>query len=512
MSDAPKKLKYYVNGEWLESKAEKWMDCFNPSTGEVVALAPQCTQEEVDSAIKAASDAFPAWAATAVTKRAQVLFRMKALVDKHFDELVHLVCEENGKVWGEGVGCIAKMNEVIEFASGIAHLMKGESVMDITSGYDTVQYKEPLGVFAGIAPWNFPAMIPHGWMAPLCVASGNTIVIKPASFVPRSSMRIMDLWKEAGLPDGVINLVTCGREQAEILLKHPDIKGVTFVGSTSVGRHIYKTAAGHDKRVQALCEAKNHALVLKDCNLEKTISGIANATCGCAGERCMALPVLVVEEEIADEFVEKLVKRLSALKIGPAYDKTSELGPVVNEGHRQFVMGWIEKGIEEGAKMVLDGRDVKVDKPGFENGFYLGPTVFDHVTPEMSIGWNEIFGPVTCIKRVKDFEEGLNLMNSSDFANGSAIYTQNGYFAREFSRRSHGGMVGINVGIPVPVGIFGFTGHKNSFFGDLHIMGMDGIRFFTEQKSVTAHWFSDEAPDCKVDTWDGMIELPDDKK
>ncbi|MBW2611371.1 MAG: CoA-acylating methylmalonate-semialdehyde dehydrogenase [Deltaproteobacteria bacterium] len=512
MSDTPKKLKYYVNGQWLESKTEKWMDCFNPSTGEVVALAPQCTQEEVDAAIKAASDAFPAWAATAVTKRAQVLFRMKALVDKNFDELVHLVCEENGKVWGEAVGCIAKMNEVIEFACGIAQLMKGESVMDITTGYDTVQYKEPLGVFAGIAPWNFPAMIPHGWMAPLCVATGNTIVIKPASFVPRSSMRILDLWKEAGLPDGVINLVICGREQAEILLKHPDIKGVTFVGSTSVGRHIYKTAAGHDKRVQALCEAKNHALVLKDCNLEKTVAGIANATCGCAGERCMALPVLVVEEEIADEFVEKLVKTLSALKIGPAYDKTSELGPVVNEGHRQFVKGWIEKGIEEGAKMVLDGRDVKVDKPGFENGFYLGPTVFDHVTPDMSIGWNEIFGPVTCIKRVKDFEEGLNLMNSSEFANGSAIYTQNGYFAREFSRRTHGGMVGINVGIPVPVGIFGFTGHKNSFFGDLHIMGMDGIRFFTEQKSVTAHWFDEEAADCKVDTWDGMIEIPEDKK
>jgi malonate-semialdehyde dehydrogenase (acetylating)/methylmalonate-semialdehyde dehydrogenase len=282
------------------------------------------------------------------------------------------------------------------------------------------------------------------------------------------------------------------------------------VGSTSVGRHIYATAAAHDKRVQALCEAKNHALVLKDCNLEKTVAGIANATCGCAGERCMALPVLVVENEIADEFVEKLAKRLSSLKIGPAYDRTSELGPVVNEGHRQFVKGWIEKGIEEGAELVLDGRDVKV--PGFENGFYLGPTLFDKVTPEMSIGWNEIFGPVTCIKRVENFEEGLALMNSSEFANGSAIYTQNGYFAREFSKRTHGGMVGINVGIPVPVGIFGFTGHKNSFFGDLHIMGMDGIRFFTEQKSVTAHWFDEEAEECKVDTWDGMIEIPEDKK
>ena len=511
MSNTPKKLKYYVDGQWLESKTDKYMECFNPSTGEVTALAPQCTQEEVESAIVAAHNAFPAWADTPVTKRAQVLFRLKALVDKNFDELVHLVAEEQGKCWGEAIGCIAKMNEVIEFASGIAHLMKGSSVMNITGGYDTVQYMEPLGVFAGIAPWNFPAMIPHGWMTPLAVATGNTFVIKPASFVPRSSMRILDLWAEAGLPKGVINLVTCGREQAEILLKHPDVKGVSFVGSTSVGRHIYATAAAHDKRVQALCEAKNHALVLRDCNMDMTIAGITNATCGCAGERCMALPVLVVENAIADEFVAKLSNLLSKLKIGPAYDKTSQLGPVVNEGHRQFIKGWIEKSIEEGAELVLDGRDVSV--PGYENGFYLGSTIFDHVRPEMSCGWKEVFGPVTYIKRVENFEEGLALMNNSEFANGSAIYTQSGYYAREFAKRTHGGMVGINVGIPVPVGIFGFTGHKNSFFGDLHIMGPDGIRFYTELKSVTAHWFGEEEEvDCKVDTWDGMIEMPEDKK
>lgn len=510
MSNTPEKLKYYVDGQWRESKTDKYMDCFNPSTGEVVALAPQCTQEEVDSAIQAANDAFPDWSNTPVTVRAQVLFKLKALIDAHFDELVHLVCEEQGKCWAEAVGCIAKTNEVIEFASGVPNLMKGSSIMNITSGYDTVQYMESLGVFAGIAPWNFPAMIPHGWMTPLAVATGNTFVIKPASFVPRSAMRILKLWEEAGLPKGVINLVTCGRDQAEILLKHPDVKGVSFVGSTTIGKHVYKTAAAHGKRVQALCEAKNHALVLRDCNLDMTIAGISNATCGCAGERCMALPVLVVENGIADEFVGKLSARLSQLKIGPAYDKTTELGPVVNDGHRQYITGWIEKGIEEGAELVLDGRNVTV--PGFENGFYLGPTIFDKVTPEMSIGWKEIFGPVTCIKRVDSFEEGLGLMNSSEFANGSAIYTENGHFAREFAKRTHGGMVGINVGIPVPVGIFGFTGHKNSFFGDLHIMGTDGIRFYTEQKSVTSHWFGDEAAECKVDTWDGMIEMPKDKK
>jgi malonate-semialdehyde dehydrogenase (acetylating)/methylmalonate-semialdehyde dehydrogenase len=510
MSAAPKKLKYFVDGQWLESKTSKYMECFNPSTGEVVALAPQCTQAEVDSAVQAASKAFPAWADTPVTKRAQVLFRLKALVDKHFDELVHLVCEEQGKCWGEAVGCIAKMNEVVEFASGIPHLMKGHSVMNITGGYDTVQYMEPLGVFAGIAPWNFPAMIPHGWMSPLAVATGNTFVMKSASFVPRSSMRILDLWTEAGLPKGVINLVTCGRNEAEILLKHPDVKGISFVGSTSVGRHIYSTAAANGKRVQALCEAKNHALVLRDCDLDMTVAGIANASCGCAGERCMALPVLVAENAIADQLVAKLSKRLAQLKIGPAYDKTTELGPVVNDGHRQFIKGWIQKGIEEGAELVLDGRTVTV--PGFEKGFYLGATIFDKVTPKMSIGWQEVFGPVTCIKRVGSFEEGLALMNKSEFANGSAIYTENGHFAREFAKRTHAGMVGINVGIPVPVGIFGFTGHKNSFFGDLHIMGPDGIRFYTELKSVTTHWFGQEGAECKVDTWDGMIEIPEGKK
>ena len=277
-----------------------------------------------------------------------------------------------------------------------------------------------------------------------------------------------------------------------------------------MGRHIYATAAAHDKRVQALCEAKNHALVLRDCNLDMTVAGIANATAGCAGERCMALPVLVVENAIADEFVAKLSQRLAALKIGPAYDKTTELGPVVNAGHRKFIEGWIEKSIEEGAELVLDGRGVTV--PGYENGFYIGPTMFDKVTPEMSCGWQEVFGPVTYIKRVENFEEGLALMNNSEFANGSAIYTENGNYAREFAKRSDGGMVGINVGIPVPVGIFGFTGHKNSFFGDLHIMGPDGIRFYTELKSVTSHWFGQGEAECKVDTWDGMIELPEDKK
>ena len=503
-----KKLKYHVNGEWLDSKSGKYMDCFDPSSGEVIAQAPQCTADEVRSAVEAARAAFPDWSNVPPNQRVQILFRMKALMDQHLDELTLLLATENGKVWNEAMGDVLKVTEVIEFACGIPHLMLGPALMNCTSGYDTTQYMEPLGVFAGIAPWNFPAMIPMGWMAPLCIATGNTFVLKAASFVPQSSMRILELWQEAGLPKGVINLVTCSRNEAEILLNHPDIKGVSFVGSTSVGRHIYATAAENGKRVQALTEAKNHAIVLRDAALERTARGIVNSACGCAGERCMALPTVVVEEPVADQLVELLVKMMQDLKIGPAYDKTSQMGPLVNAGHRQFVTDWIQKGVEEGAKLVLDGRGLSVK--GYEKGFYLGPTLFDHVQTGMSIGDQEVFGPVLCIKRVKDFEAGLALMNANEFGNGSVIYTQSGYYAREFVRHTQGGMVGVNVGIPVPLGMFGFTGRKNSFFGDLHTMGTDGVRFFTQLKTVTSHWFSEqEAREGKVlNSWDGTISMP----
>jgi malonate-semialdehyde dehydrogenase (acetylating)/methylmalonate-semialdehyde dehydrogenase len=503
-----KTLKYCAGGEWLDSKSGRFMDCYDPSTGEIIARTPRCTADEVESAVAAAKAAFPAWSNTPPSARVQVLFRMKALLDEHLDELTYLLAQENGKVWNEAMGDVLKVTEVVEFACGIPHLMKGPAIMNCTVGYDTTQYLEPLGVFAGIAPWNFPAMIPMGWIAPICIAAGNTLVLKAASFVPQSSMRILELWHEAGLPAGVINLVTCGRNEAEILLKHPDVKGISFIGSTSVGRHIYETAAAHGKRVQALTEAKNHALVLKDAALERTARGIINSSCGCAGERCMALPVVVAEEEIADRLVALVAGMMKDLKLGPAYDKTSQMGPLVNAEHRLSVIRWIEKGVQEGAKLVLDGRDACV--PGYENGFYLGPTLFDHVKPGMTVGDREIFGPVLCIKRVNDFEEGIELMNASPFANGSVIYTQNGYYAREFAKRTHGGMVGINVGIPVPLGIFGFTGHKDSFFGDLHTMGADGVRFYTELKSVTSHWFSEEeAREARVlNTWDGTITMP----
>lgn len=502
--DEPKLLKYCVNGKWQISKTDKYMDCYNPSTGEIIARTPCCTRDEVEAAIASGEKAFLSWSETPVSKRVQVLYKMKALVDKHLDELTYLLAMEQGKKWDEAMGDVLKVNEVIEFACGAPHLMKGESLMNCSTGYDTVLYHHPIGVFAGIAPWNFPAMIPHGWMTPICIATGNCIVLKAASFVPQSSMRLLELWQEAGLPDGVINLVTTSRNEAEILLEHPSIKGVSFVGSTKVGMHIYKTAAANGKRVQALCEAKNHALVLRDCKVQRTAMGIMNAFCGCAGERCMALPAIVVENEIADELVGYLKQFASELKLGPAYEKSTGMGPVVNAGHREFVNNWIETGIKEGATLVLDGRNPEV--PGYENGFYVGPTIFDHVTEEMSVGREEIFGPVLTIKRVDSFEEGLEIMNNSPFANGSVIYTQNGYYARTFAKRTDGGMVGVNVGIPVPLGIFGFTGHKNSFFGDLHVMGRDGFTFFTESKVVTKTWFPEDGDvDAKVDTWDGTI-------
>ncbi len=502
--ERPKKLRYGVGGKWKESATQKYMPCFDPSTGAVIALAPQCTAEEVEEAIEAAAAAFPAWRDTPVSKRAQVLFRMKALLDSHLDELTYLCAQENGKKWDEAQGDILKVIEVVEFAAGAPHIMKGDSLANVSPGYDTVRFNEPIGVFAGIAPWNFPAMIPQGWMAPICIVTGNTLVLKAASFAPQCALRITELWYEAGLPAGVLNVVTTSRNEAEIFLKHPKIRGVSFVGSTSVGLHIYSTAAAHGKRVQALTEAKNHALVLRDCVLDRTVASIVNSFTGCAGERCMALPCVVVENAIADAFVEAIAKACKEINLGPAYNKATGLGPVVNQGHKDFVLNWIEAGVKEGARLVLDGRKPRVPR-GCEKGFFVGPTIFDHVTEEMSVGREEIFGPVLCVKRVDDFEQGLAAMNASRFANGSVIYTESGQYAREFARRSDGGMVGVNVGIPVPLGIFGFTGHKQSFFGDLHCMGRDGFIFFTESKNVTTTWFTGKTAPAKPSTWDGTM-------
>jgi malonate-semialdehyde dehydrogenase (acetylating)/methylmalonate-semialdehyde dehydrogenase len=498
------RLGYYVDGKAKQTSAANYFEIYNPSTGEVIAQAPDCTTEEIDLAVASAHRAFAPWSETPAMKRVQVLYKFRELIDKHLNELVRMVATEHGKVWDEAMGDVLKAKEVVELACGVPAMLTGDSMMNASPGYDTVLYREPLGVFAGITPFNFPAMIPMGWMMPLCIATGNTLVLRPSPVTPMTAIRMTELLYDAGLPDGVVNTVTCGATGAEHLVAHPDVKGIMFVGSTRVGKTVYENAAKAGKRVQALCQAKNHALVMEDAPIERTARGIINGAFGCAGERCMALPVAAVHESVADKLVAALVRLAKERKLGPGYEKTSEMGPLVSAQHRKSVANWIQRGIDEGAVLALDGRDVVVE--GYENGFYLGPCIFDHVKPDMAIGDQEIFGPVLSIKRIRSFDEGVNLINSNPYANGAVIFTQNGYYSREFARRSHAGMVGINTGIPVPVSLFPFSGHKQSFFGDLHAMGRDGVRFFTQVKSVTTTWFNEEEMRReKIDTWDGML-------
>jgi len=497
-----KRLRYCVNNQWKETCSGSYMAITDSSKGEVIAEAPRCTKEEVLAAIEAAKCAYPKWKATPVQKRIDIMFTLRQALNDHLEELTLGICKELGKTIDEARGDVLKAIEVIECAVATPYLMQGDSFMNITAGHDTVLYREPLGVFAGIVPFNFPAMIPWGWMIPFCITTGNTIVLKAASQTPMTAMMILELAIEAGLPEGVVNIITCNRKEADLLLEHPDVKGITFVGSTEVGKYVYSTAAKHGKRVQCLTEAKNHALIMRDAELEIAAQRVINSTFGCAGMRCMALPVLVVEDCVADEFISYLIKFAQTRKIGCAYDPATELGPVVSAEHKQFIVNWINKSIEEGAKLLLDGRDVVV--PEYRGGFFVGPTIFDNVSEEMSCGQKEVFGPVTYIKRVKDFEEGLAIMNRNRFANGSVIFTESGHWAREFTHRTDGGMVGINVGIPVPVSYFPFCGHKNSFFGDLHCMGKDGVHFYTESKAVTTKWLRTEGKG-KVSTWEGTM-------
>ncbi|OPZ67129.1 MAG: Methylmalonate semialdehyde dehydrogenase (acylating) [Firmicutes bacterium ADurb.Bin467] len=497
--------KYCVNGEWRESKTEKWMPVTDSSTGEVIAEVPCCTAAEVEEAIASADAAFRDWSLTSLSMRAQMMFKWRDVLNRHVDELTRLCAQELGKNLDEARGDVLKAVEPTELACALPYLTQGAASMQVTTGFDTATYRVPLGVIAGIVPFNFPAMIPWGWMVPLAIATGNTVVLKAASPTPLTAMRILELfYEEAGFPKGVVNLVTCSRKESEILLTDPRIKAVTFVGSTEVGKHIYSVAAAHGKRVQAQCEAKNHALVLDDCDLESTVNAIVNSTYGCAGMRCMALPAICVQETIADEFVKLLKEKARKMVVGCAYHPGTKLGPLVTLEHKRFVCDWIQKGVDEGAELVLDGRDIVV--PGYEGGFFVGPTIFDRVTRDMTVGDREIFGPVTVIKRVKTFEEGLEIMNASPFANGSVIFTQNGYYARQFELLSDGGMVGINVGIPVPSAYFPFSGNKDSFFGDQHVLGLDGVRFYTRAKTVTKHWYDEHSRKRAVSTWEGTVE------
>ena len=496
---------YCVNGEWKDSKTEKWMKVTDSSTGEVIAEVPCCTVDEVEEAIASAAAAFPAWSQMSISKRTQMMFKWRDILVAHLDELTVLCAKELGKNLDEARGDILKAIEPTELACATPFISQGTAALQVTTGFDTASYRMPLGVVAGIVPFNFPAMIPWGWMVPLAIATGNTVVLKAASFTPLTAMRIMELfYTEGGFPKGVVNLVTCSRKESELFLTDPRVKAVTFVGSTEIGKHIYSIAAANGKRVQAQCEAKNHALVLEDCDLESAVKAIINSTYGCAGMRCMALPVIVVQESIADRFVALLKEKAMELKVGCAYDPETKLGPVVNAEHKKSICDRIQKGIDEGAELVLDGRDIVV--PGYENGFFVGPTILDHVKPGMTVGDREIFGPVTLIKRVKDFDEGIALMNANPFANGSVIFTQSGYYARKFEMLTDGGMVGINVGIPVPTAYFPFSGNKDSFFGDLHVLGIDGVRFYTRAKTVTTHWYDEHSHKKAIDTWEGTVE------
>ncbi len=500
-----KRMKYCIGGEWLESKTEKYMPVTDSSTGEVIAEVPQCTPEECEAAVTAAQEAFPAWSRMSISKRVQYLFKWRDVMYAHKEELAVLCAKELGKTLSEARGDVQKAIEPTEEACAIPALIEGDAAMQVTTNYDTASYRFPLGVVAGIVPMNFPAMIPWGWMVPLAIACGNTVVLKANSQTPLTSMRMLELfYEEAGFPKGVVNLVTSSRVEAEIFLTDPRVKAVTFVGTTGVGKHIYQIAAASGKRVQAQCEAKNHALVLEDCDLEATVNAVINSTYGCAGMRCMALPVVCVQESIADDFVALLKKKAEEMKVGCAYDESTKLGPVVSAKHKAKICSWIQTGIDEGAELVLDGRSIVV--PGFENGFFVGPTILDHVKPGMTVGDREIFGPVTCVKRVKDYEEGIQIMNANPFANGSCIFTNSGYYARKFAMDTDGGMVGINVGIPVPTAYFPFSGNKDSFFGDLHVLGKDGVHFFTRAKTITTHWFDEHSAKEAVKTWEGSTE------
>ncbi len=500
-----KRMRYCVYGEWRNSKAEKYMPITDSSTGEVIAEVPECTQAECEEAIASAQEAFESWSKLSVSQRIQYLYKWREVLYAHKEELAVLCAKELGKNLEEARGDVQKAIEPTEEACNIPTLIQGDCAMQVTSGYDTYTWRKPLGVVAGIVPMNFPAMIPWGWMVPLAIACGDTVVLKANSNTPLTSMRMLELfYSEAGFPKGVVNLVTSNRVNAEIFMTDARIKAVTFVGTTGVGKHVYSLAAAHGKRVQAQCEAKNHALVLEDCNLEAAVNAIINSTYGCAGMRCMALPVVVVQEGIADDFVALLKKKAQAMKVGCAYSPETVLGPVVSKEHQQKVFDWIQKGVEEGAELVLDGRDIKI--PGFEDGFFVGPTIFDHVKPGMEVGDCEIFGPVTSIKRVKNYEEGIQVMNANPFANGSCIFTNSGYYSRRFVMDTDGGMVGVNVGIPVPSAYFPFSGNKDSFFGDLHVLGKDGVHFFTRAETVTTHWFDEGAGKRMVGTWEGSTD------
>jgi malonate-semialdehyde dehydrogenase (acetylating)/methylmalonate-semialdehyde dehydrogenase len=475
----------WVNGRKQAASSTRSGDVTNPATGEVVRRVPFCNDADIDAAVQAARAAFPGWRKTPSLRRARILMRYRELIDQHGKELAQLVSEEHGKTLVDAAGSVQRGLEVVEFAMGIPHLMKGEHSEEVGTGVDTHSLREPLGVCAGITPFNFPAMVPM-WMYPVAIACGNTFVLKPSEKVPSTAMRLAQLFKEAGLPDGVLNVVHGDKQAVDAILAHPDIRAVSFVGSTPIAKYIYETCAKHGKRVQALGGAKNHAVVLPDADLDFTADALIGAGYGSAGERCMAISAIVAVGDIGDALVQKLSERAAKLKIGAGTAKDMDMGPLVTAEHRAKVAGYVDKGVAEGAKLVLDGRSVKV--PGSEQGFFLGASLFDHVKPDMMIYRDEIFGPVLGVVRVGTLDDAIKLINANPYANGTAVFTRSGGAARKFEREIEVGMVGVNVPIPVPIAFFSFGGWRGSLFGDTHVHGMEGVRFYTRAKVVTTRW------------------------
>jgi len=458
----------------------------DPAGGEAYAEVPLCGEADVAAAVESAAAAFPAWRETPVVERARVLFRYRQMLEAEGAELARLISHDHGKTLADAQGEVQRGIEVVEFACGMPTLIQGNTVEDVARGIDCRTVRQPLGVCAGITPFNFPVMVPM-WMFPVAVAAGNTFVLKPSERVPRAGLRLAELFREAGLPDGVFNVVHGDGRAVNGLIDHPAVRAVSFVGSEPVARHVYRRAGEHGKRVQALSGAKNHLVVMPDCTWDKTVEGIMGAAYGSAGERCMAVSVVVGVGAAADELIERLSAAAGRLKVGRGTDPASEMGPLVTREHKARVVGHIEKGVAENAALVLDGREHPL---AGGNGNFVGPTLFDGVRPEMSIYRAEIFGPVLSVVRADTLDDAIALINDNPYGNGTALFTNSGGAARKFEHEVSVGMVGINVPVPVPLAFFSFTGWKSSFFGDLHVHGRDGVNFYTETKTVTARWFT----------------------
>ncbi|WP_373285973.1 CoA-acylating methylmalonate-semialdehyde dehydrogenase [Marinithermofilum abyssi] len=488
------RLSNFVGGVWRASEAREVLPVPNPATEEVLAEVPLSTGNDVDAAVSAAVQAFAGWSEVPVVERARLLFRFRELLVRDLHSLARTLTQENGKTLKEAEAEIWRGIEVVEFAAGMPHLIKGEITPQVSRGIDMELVRMPVGVVAGITPFNFPVMVPL-WMLPLALGAGNTFVLKPSERTPLSATRLAELLTEAGFPEGVFNLVHGGKEVVSRLLEHPDVHAVSFVGSQPVAETVYRTAAARGKRVQALAGAKNHHIVLQDAHLAKSVQNVASSAFGCAGQRCMAGSVVVVEEAVADRFLASLGKAADEICVGNGLEEGIEQGPLIRSEHREKVLNKIEEGVKEGAVLFRDGRDEQAKQ---EKGYFLGPTILDRVRPEMAVVREELFAPVLSVIRVKDLTEALEVVNRSRFGNAAVLYTESGESARRFREEVQAGMLGINVGVPVPSAFFPFSGWKQSFYGDLHANGRDAIEFYTKKKMVTSRWFGSEEESPKA--------------